>query len=91
MVERIAALAREIEQTIPGVTVDFTAFPSGAAMLDVRRGGHLYVLSYSPTLHFGVDEVFDGEGFLTGYRFACEEFEPAAAQLCKLVAGAEAA
>jgi hypothetical protein len=60
-------------------------------MLDVRRAGHLYVLSYSPTRGFGVDEVSDGEGFQIGYRFAYDEFEPAAERLWELVAGSPSA
>jgi hypothetical protein len=91
MIDRIAALAKQIQTSTPDANVDFTAFPSGSAMLDVRRGGHLYVLSFSPMHRFGVDEVNAGEGFLTGYQFASNDFEPAAERLLELVASAEVA
>jgi len=91
MVKRIEMLAKQIETNVPGAKVDFTLFPSGAAMLDVKRAGRLFVLSYLPQGHFGVDEVRDGEGFLTSYRFTSEEFEPAAKHLLALLADAQAA
>src|SRR6266852_3862629 len=87
MLDRIQALADQIQSSVPGTEVEFTAFPSGSAMLDVRHAGRLYVLSYSPTHHFGVDEVADGEGFQIGYKFTSEAFEPAAERLWELVSG----
>jgi hypothetical protein len=88
MVERIQALAEQIRASAPDAEVDFTAFPSGSAMVDVRRGGRLFVLAYSPTRHFGVDEVLDGEGFQISYRLTSESLERAAERLRELVAGA---
>jgi hypothetical protein len=88
MTDRIRELADQIRASVVDAEVDFTSFPSGSAAIDVRRGGRLFVLSYSPTHHFGVDEVVDGEGFQVGYRFTSEAFEPAAARLQELVANA---
>ncbi len=85
---RIRALADQIRTAAADAEVDITAFPSGSVTIDVRRGGRLFVLSYSPTHHFGVDEVRDGEGFQIGYRFTSETLEPAAARLEELVANA---
>jgi hypothetical protein len=87
MMGRIRALADQIRASAVDAEVDFTAFPSGSATIDVRRGRRLLVLAYSPTHHFGVDEVADGEGFQIGYRFTSESFEQAAGCLRELVAG----
>ena len=86
MTQRIAELADELRR-LPDVSVECREFPSGGAMLDARRNGRLFVLAYSPTLHFGVDEVRDGEGFVQAYEFTCETFEPAAERLRELVVG----
>ena len=86
MVEKFRALADQIRASAPDAEVDLTAFPSGSAMVDVRRGGRLFVLAYSPARRFGVDEVLDGEGFQISYGFISESFEPAAQRLRELVA-----
>jgi hypothetical protein len=88
MVERIRILAEQIRAAAPDSEVDFTPFPSGSAMLDVRRGGRLFVLAYSPERHFGVDEVMDGEGFQISYGFTSQSFDAAAQHLRDLVASA---
>jgi lactoylglutathione lyase len=64
-----------------GIGAELTTFPSGSAMLDVRRAGRAFVMAYTPTHGFGVDEVHAGDGFLTGYRFVFADFEAAARQL----------
>jgi hypothetical protein len=90
MIDKMAELARRMA-ALPGTEVDFTTFPSGSAMLDVRRDGHLYVMAYSPAWRFGVDEVRDGEGFLLSYRFTSGDFEPAAERLWEFVRGTQQA
>jgi lactoylglutathione lyase len=64
-----------------GITAELTTFPSGSAMLDVRRGGRAFVMAYTPKHGFGVDELHADDGFTTGYRYVFEAFEPAARQL----------
>ncbi len=66
-----------------GADVDsrLTVFPSGCAMLDVRRDGRAFVMAYSPAAGFGVDEVGPDEGFGNHYRFAFADFESAADKL----------
>ena len=86
MIEQIRALAKQIA-ALPEAAVDFNTFPSGSAMLDVRRAGRLYVMAYSPDRGFGVDEVGDNDGFLVSYRFSYTQFEPAASRLWQLVTG----
>jgi hypothetical protein len=88
MMGRVRELADQIRASVVDAEVDFTSFPSGSATIDVRRGGRLFVLSYSPTHHFAVDEVADGEGFQVGYRFTSESFESATARLQELIANA---
>jgi hypothetical protein len=88
IIERLSALADEIRSSVRGADVEFTVYPSGSAMLDVRLSGRLYVLEYSPTRGFGVDEVQDGEGFTLGYRFASGDVEAAADELSNLLSAA---
>lgn len=89
MIDKMKDLAAALA-LIPDTRVELSSFPSGAAMLDVWRSGRLFVMEYSPTRRFGVDEVKDGEGFLIGSRNAYPEFEPAAERLKSLVDGAAA-
>jgi hypothetical protein len=84
--QQMAALAEWIEFEVAGSKADLTDFPSGGAMLDMRRAdGRLFVMSYIPSQGFGVDEVHEDDGFVTGYRYTFSEFAPAADQLRQLV------
>jgi predicted enzyme related to lactoylglutathione lyase len=72
------------------VEVELTDFPAGGAMLDIRRrDGRLFVMSYSPSHGFGVDEVGADDGFIPAYRFVSSDFDPAAKELRRLVAGGQ--
>lgn len=85
-VKQMSALAKAIEIEVAGSKAELTGFPGGGAMLDVRRAdGRWFVMSYASSRGFGVDEVLEDDGFVTGYRFAFPEFAPAADQLRKLV------
>ena len=64
-----------------GIEAALTTFPSGSAMLDVRRDGRAFVMAYTPAHGFGVDELRPDDGFVTGYRFVSKDFEPAAQHL----------
>jgi len=84
-------LAAGLESEIPGSKVEFTCFPSGGAMVDVRRSDNrAFVLAYSPEHGYAVDEVHADDGFLNGYRFAYPDFNPAAEKLRELVANCHA-
>jgi lactoylglutathione lyase len=83
----LAALAAGLEADLPSVTAELTRFPSGGAMLDVRRSdGRLFVLSFTPAHGYGVDEVGMDDGFVSGYRFAYPDLDPASQKLRELVA-----
>jgi hypothetical protein len=90
MIEKITQLSQQIAK-LPGTKVNLSSFPSGAAMLHVTRAERLFVLDYSPTRRFGVDEVHNDEGFLISYRFTSDNFEPAAAELWAVVRAAHQA
>jgi lactoylglutathione lyase len=68
-----------------GIEAELTAFPSGSAMLDVRRAGRGFVMAYTPEHGFGVDELHADDGFVSGYRFVFKDLESAARQLRALV------
>ena len=74
-------LQAELPAELVGSEAELTTFPSGGAMLDVRRAGRAFVLAYTPKDGFGVDELQPDDGFVTGYRFVFADFEPAARQL----------
>ncbi len=84
LAKRMASFSDQLTTEI-GAETQVTVFPSGGAMLDVRRHGRGFVMAYSPTHGFGVDEISPNDGFVTGYRFACQNFESAAEQLRQLV------
>ena len=82
------SLAKDLETEVAGASVELTQFPSGGAMLDVRRSdGRLFVMAYTPTHGFGVDEVQAHDGFVTGYQFVYPDFLPAARKLRSLSSG----
>jgi lactoylglutathione lyase len=72
-----------------GVEAELTTFPSGSAMLDIRRAGRAFVMAYHPESGFGVDELHSDDGFTSGYRFLFKDFEPAARQLEALAMDAD--
>jgi predicted enzyme related to lactoylglutathione lyase len=85
LTESFETLAADIKDELPGASVELTCFPSGGAMLDVRRSdSRAFVLAHSPAHGFGVDEIHASDGFINGYRFAYSEFAPAAEKLKEL-------
>lgn len=84
--KRMADLAKGISSAHSDVSTELTEFTSGGAMLDVRNGkGRLFVMAYTPTHGYGVDEVREDEGFLPGYQYSFTEFDDAADQLQRLI------
>lgn len=80
------ALALDLERTFSDTVADVQHFPSGAVMLDIRRGGRLFVLAYIPSAGcFGVDEVHADDGLGDQYRFCCQTFDEAANELRRLL------
>jgi len=77
--------ARSLELEFVGSTTELTSFPSGGAMLDVRCGGRLFVMSHTPQQGYAVDEVRADDGWVAGYQFVSPDFEPAAEKLRSLV------
>ena len=85
--DQMRQLAQQLEAEQTAVRADLTEFASGGAMLDVRRADdRAFVMAYSPSAGFGVDELRPNDGFGTGYRFVVGEFERAAEQLQRLLA-----
>lgn len=64
-----------------GLDATLTTFPSGSAMLDMRRNGRAFVMAYTPSFGFGVDELHPDDGIVNAYPFIFEDFESAARQL----------
>lgn len=86
LTEQMTLLAERIRSSSAGANSELTVFPSGGAMFDVRReDGRAFVLAFSPTHGFAVDELQADDGFVTSYQFTSRDFEPAARKLCELV------
>ncbi|MCI0683166.1 MAG: VOC family protein [Gemmataceae bacterium] len=85
-VDQMKRLSDDLGGIGPEVDSRLTVFPSGAAMLDVRRNGRAVVMAYSPTQGFGVDMLRPDEGLGNHYRFTSTDFESAARQLRALAA-----
>ncbi|MEH1937638.1 MAG: hypothetical protein V7L14_28800 [Nostoc sp.] len=85
ILEKISALAKQIELSFPGAITTVEIFPSGSAMLDIHLHNKLFVMAYSPTHGFGIDEVGDEDGFDTGYRFNTKDFYVATEEVNKLI------
>src|SRR5437016_6222913 len=91
MATSLESLAIGLESDIPGSKVELTCFPSGGAMVDVRRSDNrTFVLAYSPAHGYAVDEVHADDGFLSGYRFSFPDFNSAAEKLNELAANRHA-
>jgi len=90
VVAEISQLANTIGREDPGVEVDFAPLPSGVVFLHVRVSGRCFVIAHYPQRSgFGVDEVLDGEGFETGYRYWYPEFSDARRKLLEFVSIAQ--
>jgi hypothetical protein len=87
--ELMARLADEVRNKMQYVTAELATFPSGAAMLHVHYGNRLFVLAYSRAFGFGVDEVNEGEGLGTWFRFGFDDFQSAKDKLLSMLEAAK--
>jgi hypothetical protein len=91
MIDELTPFVRRIQQAQPSASTAITRFGSGGWMLDVRIGERIFVMACSPTNGFGVDEIVEGAGFESGYRFHSTEFASSADFLLSLMAARQAA
>jgi hypothetical protein len=89
ILDKISALAKQIELSFPGAITTLEIFSSSSAMLDIRLHNKLFVMAYSPTNGFGIDEVGEEDGFDTGYRFNTKDFYVATEEVNKLIKSTE--
>ncbi len=86
LTDQLTGLADQIQLDCAGADFDLTVFPSGGAMLDIRRGdGRAFVLAFTLEHGFAVDELHADDGFVVSYQFTSPDFEPAARKLRELV------
>ena len=86
LADQLTRLANEIGTGDTGANSDLTLFPSGGAMLDVRRrDGRAFVMAFTPQHGFAVDELQPDEGFVASYQFTFSDFESAAQKFQELV------
>ncbi|MBD2297655.1 hypothetical protein H6G80_06980 [Nostoc sp. FACHB-87] len=89
ILDKISVLAKQIKLSFPGAITTLEIFSSCSAMLDIRLNNKLFVLDYSPTNGFGIDEVREEDAFNTGYRFNTKDFYIATEELNKLIKSTE--
>jgi len=80
-IDEMKRLSERLAQEHAGVETRVTEFPSGCAMLDLRRDGRAFVMAFAPTMGFGVDELQPDDGLINSYRFVFSDFEQAAQKL----------
>jgi lactoylglutathione lyase len=81
----LESLAADLKSDIADATVEITAFPSGGAMVDVRRRDRrAFALAYFPAHGYAVDEIHADDGFVNGYRFVYPDLNSAAEKLKEL-------
>jgi hypothetical protein len=86
LLDDVTQFAEAIRKDSPCVQAEVEALPSGVVMMHVVRDGRLFVLDYLPSYNcFGVDEVLEGEGFDTGYRYGYPDFPSAKDKLLQLM------
>ena len=86
LTEQLQQLAAEIDANHLGAKSTLTLFPTGGAMLDVRReDGRVFTMAYAPDRGFGIDELHADDGFITSYEHHTTEFDFAACKLRELV------
>jgi hypothetical protein len=87
--QELANLAKKVVTLSGDFHTELVTFPSGAAMLDVRYRGRLFVIAYSPGGGYGVDEV-DEEvvGIGTWFRNNYDDFTDAKEKLLTLLMAA---
>jgi len=83
-IDQMRGLMGELGQGQDGIDFQLTLFPSGSAMLDLRKSGRAFVMAYSPTAGFSVDELGPDEGLSNHYAFNASDFSSAADHLRSL-------
>lgn len=88
IVESVTELAKSLDTIQPGLRTIVDVLPSGVVYLNVYVNSREFVMEYIPShAGFGVDEILEGEGFMSGY-FPCSwftDFPSAADKLTTLV------
>jgi hypothetical protein len=82
---RLASILRHIGS----LHTEFEKFPTGALFLNVQIADRFFVLHYTPTLAFEVDEAEDDSMF-SAARYRYNDFRPARRKLMELLKAAKA-
>jgi hypothetical protein len=85
--QRFNVLANRIEKEFPGSTVSATFFPSQAVSLEIRFKNRFFIIDYSSSLGYGVDELKGSmdEAFDSGYTYCFTDFDETVNSLYKLL------
>jgi hypothetical protein len=83
--EAVASLEQKLRGQFPTAVLDVTWFASSAFMVDVRLGSRLFVVAFSPTTGFGVDEVQESDDIDTSFRYSAANVDEVISKLTNLV------
>lgn len=81
----VAALEQRLRDRFPMAMFEVIQLTSGAFMLDMRIGRRFFVVAFSPTHGFGVDEVHEGDAIDSSYRYSANGIDDVVRQLADLV------
>jgi hypothetical protein len=85
VIKQIISLSEILKLEFPKANINLDILPSGIVFLDIVILERLYVFHYHKKSGFGVDEVKEGEGFLTNYQYISHDFDEAKAELYRLL------
>lgn len=85
ILEDLKSFTQDLKQLNGKIKTDLTVFDSGAIMLDVFCQNRTFILVYSPTTGFGVDEVKEDDGFDLSYKFYAKDINTAKEKLKELI------
>lgn len=86
LVDSIAGFAKSLDTFDPCLRTVVDVLPSGVVYLNVYVNDREFVMEYSPShMGFGVDEILEGEGFMSGYFNWFADFPSAADKLTILI------
>jgi hypothetical protein len=77
---------QELRDKFPSFKISYSSMKKNRSMVDIRTNGRLFVWIYDPKLGYGVDEVKDGEGFESGYKYVYQTFLASRNRLIEMVA-----
>ncbi len=82
---QLEGFVEEVRLKRPSAVVELVSYDGGGVIVDVHVNGRLFVLAYSPSGGFGVDEVSNNEGLGAGYKHVVADIDSAIALMWSML------